>query len=68
MEWADMEIGEGVGWGGERILWGSGILGLIEHAEKPLYYFANWGFAVRRRTAKRGGRATDFAVVRRPGI
>ena len=33
-EWADMESGEGVGWGGERIRWGSGILGLIEHADR----------------------------------
>jgi hypothetical protein len=27
------EIGEGVGWAGERIRWGSGILGRFGHAD-----------------------------------
>jgi hypothetical protein len=33
-EWEDMESGEGVEWEGQRIRWGSGILGLIEHADR----------------------------------
>ena len=28
------EIGEGVGWAGERIRWGSGILGRFGHADR----------------------------------